>query len=35
MKELVSMDDMPVVLKMALNAVLNGAFFNKSQQMAK
>ncbi|MBW2644235.1 MAG: adenosylcobinamide amidohydrolase, partial [Deltaproteobacteria bacterium] len=24
MKELVSMDDIPVVLKMALNAVLNG-----------
>lgn len=35
MKELVSIDDMPVVLKMALNAVLNGVFFNKSQQLAK
>jgi len=35
MKELVSMDDMPVVLKMALDAVLNGVFFNKSNQLAK
>jgi adenosylcobinamide amidohydrolase len=30
MKDLVSMDDMPVVLKMALNAVLNGVSLRKS-----
>ena len=30
MKELVFMDDLPVVLKMALNAVLNGASLTKS-----
>jgi len=30
MKELVFMDDLPVVLKMALNAVLNGVSLNRS-----
>ncbi len=35
MEELVSMDDVPLVLKMALDAVLNGVVSSRSQQLAK
>ena len=35
MEELVSMDDVPVVMKMALDAVLNGVVLSKSQELVK